>query len=364
MILKHKKMLVLVGILILMVISVAGCGGNTAPEQERGSNGGEKANQSPELKNYEIKLAHSSPAVNDRLETACLEFKNYVEEKSGGRIKVTTFPASQLGGEREQMEGVQVRTIDMAAITTGPFPGIFKDIMVFDLPYLFSSQKVAWEVLDGPVGQEILERLRAETGIRTLIWGENGFRNFTNDVRPIRKPEDVKGLKIRTMENPAHMAFVKALGGDPTPMSFSEVYTALAQGTIDGQENPLSIIMSMRFWEVQKYVTLDGHLYSPYLFIINDDLYNSMDEEAQKIMDDGAKVWQQVERDLNTKQGDEAVAVLKKEGMQVEELSIEEVQAFREATKTVYDDFGKENIDNELLDKVLAAVNEAEEKLK
>lgn len=351
---KHEKLMALVMAVLFLAALLAGCGGGAKQEPAAGKD------QPKELKSYEIKLAHGSPAVNDRLEAACLEFKKYVEEKTNGRVKVSTYPANQLGGEREQMEGVQMATIQMAAITTGPFPGIFKDIMVFDLPYLFSSQKVAWEVLDGPVGQELLENLRKATGIRTLVWGENGFRNFTNDIRPIRKPEDLKGLKIRTMENPAHMAMVKTLGGDPTPMSWAEVYTALSQKTIDGQENPISIIQSMKFWEVQKYCTLDGHLYSPYLFIINDDFFNSLDEEAKQAVVEGAKHWQKVERELNTKQCDAAVDILKQNGMKVEELSQEEIVAFRDATKSVYDDFGKKNLGEELMNKVLKAVEEAE----
>jgi len=356
---KYKKLGVLLIIAILVVSLLSGCGGSKDNNVEQ-STADKETKDTKEV--IEIKLSHSSPAVNDRLEAACQEFKKIVEEKTNGRVKVTTYPASQLGGEREQLEGVQMGTIQMAALSTGPLPGIFPEIMVFDMPYLFSSEKVAYEVLDGPVGQEILDKFREKTGIRGLVWGENGFRHFTNSVRPIEKPSDVKGLKIRTMENPAHMAIVKALGGDPTPMAFGEVYTALAQGVVDGQENPISLIVSMRFYEVQDYLTLDGHVYNPYILMINDNFYNSLDPDIQKAIDEAAIIWRKVQRELNQKQCEEGLKKLKEEGMEITELTLEQKQAFREATKVVYENFGKKEVGEELLNKVVNAVKEAESK--
>lgn len=349
----YKKLFVLFIIAIFTVSLLSGCGGGS--DNKAAGDGGKN-------EVIEIKLSHSSPAVDDRLEAACQEFKKVVEEKTNGKVKVTTYPANQLGGEREQLEGVQMGTIQMAALSSGPLPGIFPEIMVFDMPYLFSSEKVAYEVLDGPVGQEILDMLREKTGVRGLVWGENGFRHFTNSIRPIEKPSDVKGLKIRTMENPAHMAIVRALGGDPTPMSFGEVYTALSQKTIDGQENPISLIVSMRFYEAQDYLTLDGHVYNPYILLINDEFYNSLDDEIKKAIDEAALVWRKTERELNQKQCEEGLKKLKDEGMQITELSLEQKQAFRDATKSVYEDFGKKEIGEELLNKVLDAVKKAESK--
>jgi C4-dicarboxylate-binding protein DctP len=334
---------------------IAGCSGEKQQvSNQPKSSGGQEV--------VEIKLSHSSPAVDDRLEAACQAFKKYVEEKTNGKVKVTTYPASQLGAEREQLEGVQLGTIQMAALSSGPLPGIFPQIMVFDLPYLFATQKAAYEVLDGPVGREILDLMKAKTGIRGLVWGENGFRHYTNSVRTIRKPQDMQGLKIRTMENPAHMAIVKALGASPTPMAFNEVYTGLQQKTIDGQENPISLIVSMRFYEAQKYLTLDGHVYNPYILMINDKFYNSLSEDIRKVIDEGALVWQKVEREENNKQIKAGLEKLKAAGMEITELSPEELQAFRDATKSVYDTIGKKEVGEELLNKVLKAVQEAESK--
>jgi len=352
---KIRKFALLVLITLISLSLITGCGGGAKPES------GDSKAQS-EDKVYEIKLAHASPATNDRLEFACQEFKKYVEEKSNGKIKVTTYPASQLGAEREELEGVQLGTIEMAALSTGPLPGIFPQIMVFDMPYLFSSTDVAYEILDGPIGTEILELMREKTGIRGLVWGENGFRHFTNSVRTIKKPEDMKGLKIRTMENPAHMAMVTALGASPTPMAFNEVYTALQQKTVDGQENPVSLIVSMRFHEVNKYATLDGHVYNPYILMINDKFYSSMPEDLQKILDEGAAVWRDAERKANAEQIEAGIQIMKDAGVEVTELTLEEIQAFRDATKSVYEEFGKKEVGEELINKVMEAVKQAESK--
>jgi len=312
-------------------------------------------------KTYYLKIAHTSPpTLEDKLEYSNNEFKKFVEEKSKGRITVKTFPAGQLGGEREILEGIQMGSIEMGSISNGPYPSIYKNIMVFDLPYLFATYEIAYKVLDGPVGQEILADLNKKTGLKVLLFGENGYRNFTNSVRPIRKPADVMGLKIRTMENPAHMAMVRTLGGNPIPMPYPEVYSALAQKALDGQENPVGTIMSSKFQEVQKYMSLDGHLYSPILFTMNGKLYASMDAEDKKIIDEGAKVWQKACRDFQRKASADGVAVLKKAGMQVEELTPAEIKEFQKATRPVWDDFGKKNIDQQLIVKVVKAVAEAE----
>ena len=347
-----KRILSLLSVAALSIALLAGCGGGSKPAADQAGKGGV----------IEIKLSHSSPAVDDRLEAGCLAFKKYVEEKSGGKIKVTTYPNSQLGGEREQLEGVQLGTIHMAALSSGPLPGVFPQIMVFDLPYLFATQKAAYTVLDGPAGQEIFDLMKAKTGIRGLAWGENGFRHFTNSVRPVTKPADMQGLKIRTMENPAHMAIVKALGASPTPMAFNEVYSGLQQKTIDGQENPISLIVSMKFYETQKYLTLDGHVYNPYLLLINDKFYSGLSDDMKKIINEGALVWQKVEREGNNAQIKAGMDKLKAYGTEITELSPAQIQEFRTATKSVYDTIGKKEVGEQLLNKIMKAVEEAEKK--
>lgn len=351
--LKSKKLTAVILACIFCLSILAGCGqAKTEPSNEAA-----KPSEAPKV--IEIKLGHGSPPGNDRLEMACQEFKKYVETATNGSLKITTYPANQLGGEREQLEGVQMGTIEMGGLGTGPIPGIFPQVMVFDLPYLFPSLEVAYKVLDGPVGQEVLDMMTAKTGIKALVWGENGYRHFTNNTRPITKPEDLKGLKIRLMENPAHMGMVEVMGGNPTPISFAELYTALSQKTVDGEENPLSLIMSMKFYEVQKYLTLDGHVYHPIVLMINDKFFKGLTPEQQKAIEEGAIIWRDKIREFNQKQTNEALQFLKDHGMEVTELTPEQLQAFRDATRPVYDKF-KDTIGEDLLNKVLKAIEEAE----
>lgn len=354
---KGKKITAITLMCILTLVLLAGCGQSgtsSEPSQQSGSN------EAPKV--IEIKLGHGSPPGNDRLEMACQEFKKEVEAKTNGTLKVTTYPANQLGGEREQLEGIQMGTIEMGALGTGPIPGIFPQVMVFDLPYLFPTLEVAYKVLDGPVGQKVLDMMTEQTGVRALVWGENGYRHFTSNTKAIKHPDDLKGQKVRLMENPAHMAMVEVMGGNPTPISFAELYTALAQGTVDAQENPLSLTMSMKFYEVQKYLTLDGHVYHPIPLLINDKFYQSLTPEQQKAINEAAITYRDKLREYNQKQTNEALQFLIDQGMEVTELTPEQLQPFRDATRPVYDQF-KDIIGEDLLNEVLNAIKEAEAEL-
>src|SRR3712207_4819177 len=179
--------------------------------------------------------SHSGNAVD--------AFAKEIEARTGGRYKIQNFYSSALGAERESVEAVQLGTLDLTLTSTGPLPNFVPEIAILDIPFLFRDYAHARAVLDGPIGDELLKKFESK-GIKALAWGENGFRHMTNSKRPINAPEDVKGLKMRTVENPVHIQAFKALGINPTPMAFSEVFTALQQGTVDGQENPLSVIIS------------------------------------------------------------------------------------------------------------------------
>ena len=208
---------------------------------------------------------NASPAL-----AAAVVFKHEVESRTGGRVKVDVFPGGQLGNERELIEALRMGTVEMAITSDGPVGGFFEPILVLGIPYAFPSTVTAWKALDGPFGQELMESMRQKTGIRCLAVTENGFRHFTNNSRVIKGPADMKGLKIRTMENPSHMAIVKAMGADPTPIAFGELYSALQQKIVDGQENPIAVLYMIKGYEVQKYLTLDGHVYNPSFLWVND----------------------------------------------------------------------------------------------
>jgi len=221
-----------------------------------------------------IKVANAGPANPDNRTVKAVEiFKAMVEKGTNGEVEVNAFHASALGNEREALEGVKLGSIQMGTLSGGPVPGFFPAAMVFDIPFLFSSAPAAWDAFNGDFGKEFSEAFLKATGVRILGITENGYRHFTNNVREGKGPEDMKGLKIRTMENPAHMQMVKSMGGDPTPIAFGELYMALQQKVVDGMECPVVLIHDMKFYEVQKFMVLDGHLYNPLFIFINDEFY-------------------------------------------------------------------------------------------
>lgn len=275
-------------------------------------------------------------------------FKKDIEEKSGGRISVELYPNGQLGGDRELIESVQLGTVQVAIPATSALAGFDKRFQVFDLPFLFKSKETAFKALDGELGHKVDELLKP-LGMRNLGYGENGYRHITNNRNPVRKPDDLKGIKLRTMENPLHLAFFKMLGANPTPMSFGELYTALQQGTVDGQENPVVLVYTAKFYEVQKFYSLTGHVYSATMLVANDDFFASMPEDLWKIVEDAGKRYVVEQRVLAEEQEHKFLDELKKVGLQVNELTPEEKQLFIDATLPVYDQF-KDIIGAELVE--------------
>jgi len=296
-------------------------------------------------------------------QSGAVVFKDYVESRSGGRLKVEIYPACQLGSEREMLEGVQLGTVEMANTSEGAVAGFYPDILATAIPYAFKNRRIAWEVLEGPFGQKLREDIRKATGMRVLTFSDNGFRNFTNDVRPIHSPEDLKGLKIRTMENPAHMKMVEALGAIPTPIAWAECYNALQMGTVDGQENPVSLIVDKRFYEVQKYCTLDGHIFSIDFIWINEDFYQSLSPDLQQIVKDGAVISSLVQRGMKLLTNTLGVDLLKKEGMEVYTPTAEELEKFKKAAQEPVLKWLKTKVNPDFLDEFLNAIKKAEEKL-
>lgn len=317
-----------------------------------------------EAESFKMKLANAGPAESsDRTVIAVDVFKNYVETKSQGRIKIDAFHASQLGSEKEILEGLKMGTIELGTITTGPIPTLFKPIMVFDIPYLFPSEYVAWQVLDGPFGDELMEAMRVQTGVRSLAVSENGYRHFFTGKKPVHSPDDMKGLKLRTMENPAHMKLVEALGASPTPIAFGELYMALQQGVVDGAECPITLINNMKFYEVQKHVVLDGHLYNPLILFINDGLWKKLSPELRQIMYEGAQFYNITQRALTQRQIQTGLENLKANGMEVYVPTPEEMRAFRDLSQSAVLPYVKEQAGEEWVEKIMKAVEEAEENL-
>ncbi len=290
-----------------------------------------------------LKLGHAV-APEHPYHLGAIKYSEMIAQRTKNKVKIDVYPSTQLGNERDMVEGLQLGTIDLVVTSTGPLGSFVPKMFVVDLPFLFRDREHAYRVLDGPVGRELLEAFSAR-GIKGLAFWENGFRQITNNVRPIEKPEDLKGIKIRTMENKVHLASFKAFGASPTPMAWSEVYTALQQKTIDAQENPIAIVYYQKIYEVQKYLTLTGHFYSPTPLLMSLKAFNNLPPTIQKIMLDTAVECATYERNLLRDSEAKQLAELKAKGLQV---STPNKQPFQEAAASVYKEFesqfGKEMI--------------------
>ncbi len=239
-----------------------------------------------------------------------------VEKGTKGRIIIKNFFSGSLGGERESIESVQLGTQELTGTSTGPIPNFVPAVKILDIPFLFRDKAHARAVLDGPIGQALLKEFDSK-GFKALTWSENGVRHMTNNKRPINLPDDLKGLKMRTMENPVHVAAYKGFGIITTPMAFPEVFTALQQGVVDGQENPLSVIMAAKFDQVQKYMTLTAHVYSPALLLMNKASFEKLSPADQKVFLDAAKLAAAATRARVDKDDASGVTELRSKGMSI-----------------------------------------------
>ena len=286
---------------------------------------------------YTIKVGYigseSHPAMK-----AMQVFAQDVETGSSGKIKVELYPNAQLGGDRELVEGVQLGTIQMAIPSTSALAGFDKRIQVLDLPYLFTTREAAFEAVDGELG-EMLNSYLAKKGFEVLGYQENGFRHVTNSKQPIKTPADLKGLKIRTMENPMHLAFFKELGANPTPMSWGELYTALQQKTVDAQENPYAMIDDGKFYEVQKYVSETGHVFSYEILIANKKFMEKLPEDLRALVVNEARKAIMTQRSSMEKEEAAFKAKVIEAGLEANDLTAEDKKPFVEATKKVYSQF-------------------------
>ena len=269
-----------------------------------------------------------------------------VEKGTNGRIIIKNFFSGSLGGERESIESVQLGTQELTGTSTGPIPNFVPAVKILDIPFLFRDKAHARAVLDGPIGQAMLKEFDSK-GFKALAWSENGVRHMTNNKRPINLPDDLKGLKMRTMENPVHVAAYKGFGIITTPMAFPEVFTALQQGVVDGQENPLSVIMAAKFEQVQKYMTLTAHVYSPALLLMNKASFDKLSPADQKVFLDAAKLAAAATRARVDKDDASGVTDLRAKGMSIIETF--DKAAFVAKLAPVFTqfekEFGKDKID-------------------
>lgn len=253
------------------------------------------------------------------------KFKELVEDRSAGNLQVKIFHSASLGNETEILQQIQMGTVELGVITSGPFDSFDPIVRVIDYPFLFKDNQQADEILDGPVGTEILTSLET-SGFKGLCFSENGFRNLTNSRKAVTRPDDIKGLKIRVMASALHRSIWQALGANPTPMPWP-IYTELEQKVIDGQENPLWVLEVYKFYEIQKYMTMSRHVYSAHIDVASLSWWKSQDQETQKLIKEAMYEAASFQRADNRSKNDARLQLLKDKGMQIEEQP--DIDAFR-----------------------------------
>ena len=291
---------------------------------------------------------------------AASAFKAYVEFNSGGKLKVEIYPANQLGGERQMAEQVRDGALDIAFVADGALGGFYPKIQVFAIPYLFPSAPIAWEVLRGPVAQGLAADINKSLGFHVLNFSENGFRDFTNSKRPIRTPEDMKGLKMRTMESPVYIKMMQSMGSAATPINAAEMVMALQQNVVDGQENAPSTINMMGIADVQKFMSVDEHVFSAMLLIMADDSLAKLTPDQRKVVRDAAMLQASVNNSERARSTQANIDQIKAKGVQVYMTSPAEKELFKAAAQAPVVEYIRSQVGNELVDAMLADVKRAQ----
>lgn len=304
-----------------------------------------------------IKYAHFQPAQEDQPKhKAALAFKAYVESKSKGQLKVQIYPAGQFGKDAETMEALKLGTLEMGVVHDGAIAGTYKPISLLGIPYLYESHEHAWRVYDSKFGQDLAEDMRQKTGIRMLALADNGVRHFTNSLRPIVTPADMKGMKIRIQPSPVYQALVESLGASASAIPWGELPTALQGKVVDGQENGVTNILAASLYQYQKYATLDGHVWSIHAYLINDKFFKGLTPEQQNIVVEGTKIARNIHRKMTADQDKAAKDILTQKGMQVTALTPAQVGEFRRLAQPPVAAFVVKEVGKDWVDRLFSAI--------
>lgn len=345
---KRKQAISLTSLLVsaVMMLSLAGCGSSGTGAAGGGSDGEGK---------IVIKIGHVLPESHP-YHAGLQKLQEILDEKAPGAVQLDLFPNSTMGGERDMLEGMQMGTMDAAVLSTASLSNFSDQFKIFDLPFLFPSYDQAYEVLDGEIGQGLINTL-SEVGLVGVAYWENGFRHITNNKADIYLPADLpKGFKIRTMENEIQMQTFISLGANAIPMAWSEVYTALQQGTIDGQENPLAVIYSSKIQEVNRYITMTGHVYAPAPVVFSKKVWDSYPEDIQTLLRESIEEARIYQREVSRNSEAELAERLEQEGCSVIRPEDVDKAAWRSALQPVYDQY-QDKIGTELVQEVMSVIN-------
>lgn len=291
----------------------------------------------PELK---LKFGHPYNEAHP-LARGAKRFADSIKEKTGGKIDISVFPNSTIGAPRALIESMQIGVVDFALVPTTNMATFYKPLDIYYLPFIFRDSKHAYAVSDGPIGSKLFEDMRTKTGIRNIAMYESGFRTITTRDKKIEKPDDMKGVKFRVVNNPLNVDTFKALGANPTPMALSELFTGLQQGTVDGQDNPIGNVKAFGFDKVQKFITLSNHQWAGIMFIANDKMWSGRSEAVQKLFAETAKETEAWERKTLNDEEAKYLDEMQKGGMTVTRLTPEQSAAFQKAMEPVWEKYRK-----------------------
>ncbi len=332
------SLLLVLTMVLSMSVFLTACGGNDAPSSNQEADSDSNASEYAKMT---IKVGGTVPDEHPITKAQYL-FEEIIERESGGAMQVEVYPNAQLGTGREMVEAVQLGNIQMGETTIAPFSSWTDEFSLLALPFLFDNREHAFKVADSELGKQMADNVAEITGVRVIGFWENGIRQLTNATRPVRTPADLNGLKIRVMENPLYLNLFTAMGANPMPMAFGELYTALQQKTIDGQDNPYAIVSTNKFFEIQPYMTELGHVFDFTGFLINEKWYQSLGEKEKALIDKASAEATAFQREEAKKYEAEAKKNVEAGGTKIEVLTPEEREAFRDASASVYDWFRNE----------------------
>ncbi len=307
-----------------------------------------------------MKYTHYQPGREDQPKhAAALAFEKCVEGATSGSIDVQIFPSGQLGNATTALEGLRLGTLELAVVHDGGISSVYSPFDVFALPYIFPNHETAYKVLDGDFGKEFADAMLKETGIRLLAYADNGIRHFTNSKHLIKTPDDLKGLKMRVQPAPVFISLMESLGASPSAIDWGELPAALAQGTVDGQENGVTNIMAASLYQSQKYATLDGHVYSLHAYLMSDTFYQGLTDVEKKAVDTCVVEARDIHRNMTRATDLAAEKTLTDVGMEVYVPSAEEIAAFRDLAQPVVRKHLESEVGAEWVDKLVKAVEAA-----
>jgi tripartite ATP-independent transporter DctP family solute receptor len=337
---------IVAGVMLPSLIMLSACGGSSDSSAKTGGTAKVEGIQERTIK-AGIGNSESHPQGQ-----GMNKFKELVEEKSGGKMKVQNFYDASLGDDLNMTKALQAGTQEITNPSTSPLVGMIPEYGILDFPFIFNNEAEADAVLDGPIGQKLMDKLE-DHGLVGLAYSENGFRQLTNSKHAVKTADDFKGLKIRTMQNEIHLAAFEKLGANPSPMAFSEVFTALESKTVDGQENPLSTIKSQKFNEVQKHLSLTKHVYTPFIMLVSKKFWDGLSEEEQTILREAAQEAGKYQREVSRKENEIAIKDLEKAGMKINKVSDADREKMNEIIQPVTDKYA-EKIGKDLVDEMMA----------